>query len=303
VKIKQLAQVDSALAETQGLLDSAQAQLQEAVYALRHYADRLDLDPARLSGVGERLAAIHAAARKYRCDPEELADKLGALKSRLADLELAADFAALLEQEAAALAAYKAIAAKLTAGRKKAAAKLGKDVTTAMKSLAMGGGVFEVMLVPVAGSGSGHGDEQVEFRVAANPGIEPRALAKVASGGELSRISLAIQVVASRSAAVPTLIFDEVDAGIGGAVAEVVGKKLRELGAARQVLCVTHLPQVAAQADQQWSVAKQDDKGVVRSAVRVLDADGRIDEIARMLGGLSITATTRKHAAEMLGLR
>jgi DNA repair protein RecN (Recombination protein N) len=131
--------------------------------------------------------------------------------------------------------------------------------------------------------------------------VEPRALAKVASGGELSRISLAIQVVASKAAAVPTLIFDEVDAGIGGAVAEVVGRKLKALGESRQVLCVTHLAQVAAQADQQWSVAKHGDKGVVKSAVTVLDKAGRIDEIARMLGGMSITATTRKHAEEMLG--
>jgi DNA repair protein RecN (Recombination protein N) len=302
-KIKQLAQVDAGLAETQNLLDSAQAQLQEAVYALRHYADRVDLDPARLAGVGERLGALHSAARKYRCDPEELPEKLAALKSRLAELELASDFAALQQQEEAALGVYKQLAAKLTAGRKKAAGKFSKDVTTAMKSLAMSGGIFQVVLVPAAGKGSAQGDEHAEFQVAANPGVEPRALAKVASGGELSRISLAIQVVASKSAAVPTLIFDEVDAGIGGAVAEVVGKKLRELGAARQVLCVTHLAQVAAQADQQGSVAKQDEKGVVRSAVKVLDEKGRIDEIARMLGGMSITPTTRQHAAEMLGLR
>ncbi len=302
-KLTQLAQVDSGLAETKSLLDSAQAQLQEAVYALRHYADRVDLDPARLAGVGERLGALHAAARKYRCDAEELPEKLRTLKSRLAELELAADFAALQQQEEAALASYRELAAKLTAGRKKAAGKFAKDVTAAMKSLAMAGGLFQVVLVAVTGKGGVHGEEHIEFQVAANPGIEPRALAKVASGGELSRISLAIQVVATKSAAVPTLIFDEVDAGIGGAVAEVVGKKLKDLGAARQVLCVTHLAQVAAQADQQWSVAKQDDKGVVRSAVKVLDEKGRIDEIARMLGGMSITATTRQHAAEMLGLR
>ena len=171
-----------------------------------------------------------------------------------------------------------------------------------MHSLAMGGGVFEVAFNSLASRGSLHGNEQVEFQVAANPGVEPRPLAKVASGGELSRISLAIQVVASKAAAVPSLIFDEVDAGIGGAVAEVVGRKLRELGASRQVLCVTHLAQVAAQADHQWSVAKQGEKGAVKSAVTPLDRAGRIDEIARMLGGMSITATTRKHAAEMLGL-
>jgi DNA repair protein RecN (Recombination protein N) len=300
-KLKQLAQVDAGLVETQALLDSAQAQLQEAIYALRHYADRLDLDPARLADVGARLEAIHAAARKYRCDAEELPGRLESLQGRLAELELASDLGALVEQEQAAFAAYRAISGKLSAGRKKAALKLSKDVTAAMKSLAMGEGLFQVVLNPAQSESSAHGDEQIEFQVAANPGVEPRALAKVASGGELSRISLAIQVVASKAAAVPTLIFDEVDAGIGGAVAEVVGRKLKALGESRQVLCVTHLAQVAAQADQQWSVAKHGDKGVVKSAVTVLDKAGRIDEIARMLGGMSITATTRKHAEEMLG--
>ena len=301
-RIKQLAQLDSGLAETVSLLDSAQAQLQEAVYALRHYADRLELDTARLAGVSERLESIHGTARKYRCDAEELPTRLVALKERLAELELASDLDAILQQEAVAMSGYQLLAVKLTAGRKKAGAKLSKDVSAAMHSLAMGGGVFEVAFNSLASRGSLHGNEQVEFQVAANPGVEPRPLAKVASGGELSRISLAIQVVASKAAAVPSLIFDEVDAGIGGAVAEVVGRKLRELGASRQVLCVTHLAQVAAQADHQWSVAKQGEKGAVKSAVTPLDRAGRIDEIARMLGGMSITATTRKHAAEMLGL-
>ncbi len=300
-RIRQLSQVDAGLVETLSLLDSAQAQLQEAVYSLRHYADRLDLDPARLAGVSERLEAIHGMARKYRCDAEQLPAKLAGFKERLAELELASDLDALVEQERAALAGYQALAVKLTAGRKKAGAKLSKDVSAAMHSLAMGGGVFQVVLNALASRGSLYGNEQVEFQVAANPGVEPRALAKVASGGELSRISLAIQVIASKAAAVPTLIFDEVDAGIGGGVAEVVGRKLKELGASRQVLCVTHLAQVAAQADHQWSVAKQGDKGAVKSAVTPLDREGRIEEIARMLGGMSITPTTRKHAAEMLG--
>ena len=167
----------------------------------------------------------------------------------------------------------------------------------------MSGGRFEVELRPLLPEGSVAGNEQVEFLVATNPGAEPRALAKVASGGELSRISLAIQVITSRAAAVPTLIFDEVDAGIGGAVAEVVGRKLKTLGGERQVLCVTHLPQVAAQAREQWSVSKGAESGSARSRVAVLDQKSRIEEIARMLGGVAITATTRKHAAEMLGLR
>ena len=300
-RIRQLSQVDAGLAEALNLLESAQAQLQEAVYSLRHYADRLDLDPARLAGVSERLESIHRASRKYRCDAEELPERLAGLKERLAELELASDLDALVEQERAALATYQAVAKKLSVARKKAGAQLSKDVSAAMNSLAMGGGVFLVVLNPLASGGSLHGNEQVEFQVAANPGVEPRPLAKVASGGELSRISLAIQVIASKAAAVPTLIFDEVDAGIGGGVAEVVGRNLKELGTSRQVLCVTHLAQVAAQADHQWSVAKQGDKGGVKSTVSPLDREGRIEEIARMLGGMSITPTTRKHAAELLG--
>jgi DNA repair protein RecN (Recombination protein N) len=165
----------------------------------------------------------------------------------------------------------------------------------------MAGGRFEVALEPCAPAG--HGLETVEFRVAANQGQELRSLAKIASGGELSRIGLAIQVMTSRDSATPTLIFDEVDVGIGGRVAEIVGKLLARLGRERQVLCVTHLPQVAACADWQWRIAKADRNGETLSEVSVLDADGRVEEIARMLGGVNITATTRQHAAEMLEQR
>jgi len=184
-----------------------------------------------------------------------------------------------------------------------AAAKLGKEVTQAMQQLAMGGGAFEVALTPYPPEGSVHGMELIEFLVAANPGVEARALARVASGGELSRISLAIQVITSKAALVPTLIFDAVDVGIGGGVAEIVGRQLKILGRERQVLCVTHLPQVAAQADQQWSVSKFGTEGRVNTTVSVLDQKARVEELARMLGGTAITATTRKHAAEMLSLR
>ena len=184
--------------------------------------------------------------------------------------------------------------------RRKAAAKLGKEVSAAMADLALGVARFEVTLQPLV-DGSAHGDERVEFLIATNAGMAPRPLAKVASGGELSRVSLAIQVITAHRSAVSTLIFDEVDAGIGGAVAEMVGRTLRVLGADRQVLCVTHLPQVAACAEQQWTGAKESAAGVTRTAVRVLDPAGRVEEIARMLGGASITETTRRHAAEMLG--
>ncbi|MBE0613734.1 MAG: DNA repair protein RecN [Burkholderiales bacterium] len=294
---------DQRLREALDLIQSGAAQVQEAVYALRHYADRLELDPQRLAAVEARMEAIHGSARKFRLAPQELPAHLQQLQSRLAELEVASNLETLAKQEQQARSGYFDLAAKLGAGRKKAAARLGKEVTQAMQKLAMPGGRFEVALEPYPPEGSVHGSEQVEFLVAANPGVGARALAKVASGGELSRISLAIQVITSAAARVPTLIFDEVDAGIGGGVAEIVGRQLKTLGKERQVLCVTHLPQVAAQADRQWSVSKFGADGRVKTLVSVLDQKGRIEEVARMLGGTEITPTTRKHAAEMLSLR
>lgn len=294
---------DVRLREALELIRSGEAQVQEAVYALRHYADRLELDPQRLAAVEARMESIHGSARRFRIAPQDLPEHLQQLQARLAELEIASDLEALIKQEQQARKAYFDLAVKLGAGRKKAGAKLGKEVTQAMQALAMAGGRFEVGFKPYPPEGSAYGAEQVEFLVAANPGIEVRALAKVASGGELSRISLAIQVITSKAALVPTLIFDEVDAGIGGGVAEIVGRQLKTLGGERQVLCVTHLPQVAAQADQQWSVSKSGTEGRVASMVSVLDGKARIEEVARMLGGTEITATTRKHAAEMLSLR
>ena len=282
------------------MLESASAQIQEAGYGLRHYRDRVELDPARLRDVEARIDALHGASRKFRVPPAELPLFAASLAEKLAALETAADPDALVAQENEAKRHYDELAARLSAERKSAAAKLAKQVTAAMKELAMGGGRFDVSLEAVDG-GSPGGNEEVEFLVTTNPGMPARPLAKVASGGELSRLSLAIQVITSRSARVPTMIFDEVDAGIGGAVAEIVGRKMKALGADRQVLCVTHLPQVAAQADHQWSVAKGAANGVVRSQVTPLDGKARIEELARMLGGTEITATTRKHAAELLG--
>ncbi len=302
-RLRPLTEYDSGLRDTVAMLESGEAQLREAAYALRHYIDRVELDPARLREVEQRLEAVHGAARKFRAKPEALPELLVSLGQRLKDLEVTADLEALAKQEQAARSRYDALAGKLSAERGKAATKLAREVNAAMKELAMAGGRFEVELRSLLPDGSVTGNELVEFLVSTNPGTEPRALAKVASGGELSRISLAIQVITSKAAAVPTLIFDEVDAGIGGAVAEVVGRKLRALGEERQVLCVTHLPQVAAQAREQWSVAKGAESGSARSRVAVLDSKSRIEEIARMLGGVAITATTRKHAAEMLGLR
>lgn len=302
-RLRALTEYDASLRDTIAILESGEVQLREASHVLRHYADRVELDPQRLRELEQRLESVHDAARKFRSRPEALPDLLVELQGRLKDLEATADTEALARQEQATRSRYDSLAAQLSAERRKAAARLARDVNAAMKELAMAGGRFQVELRSLLPDGGPGGNEQVEFLVTTNPGTEPRPLAKVASGGELSRISLAIQVITSKVAAVPTLIFDEVDAGIGGAVAEVVGKKLRSLGEERQVLCVTHLPQVAAQAREQWSVAKAADGGSVKSRVAVLDERSRIEEIARMLGGMAITATTRKHAAEMLGLR
>jgi DNA repair protein RecN (Recombination protein N) len=239
-------------------------------------------------------------ARKYRVAPEQLNDALQRIVARLAELGGDADLAELEKQEKTAQQSYLAAAQKLTAGRKKAADKLAREITAALQTLAMQGGGFAVALLPLA-EGNACGLETVEFQVAANPGVPPRSLAKVASGGELSRISLAIQVATSQIASVPTLIFDEVDSGIGGRVAEIVGHLLKKLGKTYQVLCVTHLPQVAAAADQQWQVSKAVENSVTLSHITVLSGEQRVEEIARMLGGVKITETTRKHAAEMLG--
>ncbi len=295
-----LAEYDPALSEVAQLVQSAEAELAEAVSALRRYADRVDLDPARLAEVERRLEAVMGCARKFRALPEELPELLSRWQQRLAELGEAGDLAALQARVDAARQQYDKDAAKLSKARAKAAKALGDEVSQGMQELALGGGRFEIALVPVAG-GNAHGLENIEFRIGGLAGSEARSLAKVASGGELSRISLAIQVVTSRQASVPTLIFDEVDVGIGGGVAEVVGRLLHRLGRERQVLCVTHLPQVAARADWQWQVAKSKEGAAIKSRVMPLDAAGRVEEIARMLGGVEITATTRQHAKELLG--
>ena len=298
-RIDDLTEFDPALSEVGALLHSAQTELAEAVSALRRYADRVDLDPQRLSEVESRIDAVLSCARKYRTVPDELPELLERWQGRLSVLGEAADVVALEEKVQTARKRYETLAGKLTKARAAAAIALGKDVSKVMQQLALAGGRFDVALLPVV-AGSANGNEQIEFRISGLAGTDARALAKVVSGGELSRISLAIQVVTSQAASVPTLIFDEVDVGIGGGVAEVVGRLLRELGAERQVLCVTHLPQVAARATWQWQVSKSAQNGVVRSRVVQLDETGRVEELARMLGGVEITAITRQHAREML---
>jgi DNA repair protein RecN (Recombination protein N) len=300
VRLRSGLEFDTELQSTLTMLESAQNELQEAVYALRHYQQKLDTDPQQLRQQEQRMADVVEAARKYRVPPEQLPEVLAGIVARLDELGGNADLAELAKQDEAARAAYRDAANKLSEARITAAETLSVEITGAMQTLAMQGGKFSVALLPL-NEGNAHGMEMVEFQVAANPGSPLRSLAKVASGGELSRISLAIQVAASRAASVPTLIFDEVDSGIGGRVAEIVGSLLKQLGKRHQVMCVTHLPQVAAQADAQWQVSKAAHAGKTLSSIRVLEKAERIEEIARMLGGVKITETTRKHAAELLG--
>lgn len=292
---------DPGLQDTLSMLESAQNELQESVYALRHYEQGLDADPQQLQQQENRIAAIMEAGRKYRVQPEGLTKVLAEMNARLQELGGDADLDELAKQERAEHDKYLSAAKKLSAARKQAADALATEITQAMQTLAMQGGSFAVGLQQLI-EGNAHGLETVEFQVAANPGVPLRGLAKVASGGELSRISLAIQVAASKAATVPTLIFDEVDSGIGGRVAEIVGALLKQLGKRHQVMCVTHLPQVAAMADAQWQVSKAAKDGVTLSQIRVLKPQERVEEIARMLGGVKITDTTLKHAAEMLGV-
>lgn len=299
-RLGKLSGFDTRLAESLALLDSVDAELREVVYSLRDYGSSFDDDPQQLIEVEARIDALMGMARKYRCQPEDLPKKLADWQTQLAALEAATDQEALATAEAAALARYRAQAESLSGKRRQAASELSARISTEMQRLAMEGARFAIEL-SAASEPTAHGLETIEYLVAANQGSTLRPLAKVASGGELSRISLAMQVVISQVASVPTLIFDEVDVGIGGRVAEVVGKLLKQLGQRYQVLCVTHLPQVASCGDQHWRVSKSSAAGRTVSRIAPLDAEGRVLEIARMLGGEDITATTRQHASEMLG--
>lgn len=297
-RLGKLADIDAALKPVLDALEPARIQLQEAVYALNDYLSRVELDPKRLHEVEARVEALHGTARKFRIAPEELPEEHTRLAQELRQLSDASDLDALRAQEQKLLDAYTTLAKKLSSARAKAARVLSDAVTAAMQDLSMAGGRFEVALH--AAEPAAYGLEQVEFLVAAHAGTSTRPLAKVASGGELARISLAISVIASTATATPTLIFDEVDSGIGGGVAEVVGRLLKRLGSERQVLCVTHLPQVASQANQHFQVVKHSSDGRTLSRIASLDTKARVEEIARMLGGIEITATTRKHARELL---
>ena len=298
-KLGKLVSVDAELQPIVDLIESSRIQLQESVYALNNYLDRVELDPDRLHQLDARMEAMHSTARKFRVTPEELPEEHAKLSEKLQHLADASDIEGLRRQEEKIETEYREVAGRLSVTRRAAALELGQAVTRAMQELSMTGGSFEIALN--ACEPAAHGLEQVEFLVAGHAGTAPKPLAKVASGGELARIALAISVITSHATTTPTLIFDEVDSGIGGAVAEVVGRLLKRLGQGRQVLCVTHLPQVASQANQHFQVAKGTlDNGKTASRIDMLDAKGRVEEVARMLGGLEITATTRKHARELL---
>jgi DNA repair protein RecN (Recombination protein N) len=282
-------------------LESARIQLQDAGDQLRRLADHVESDPERLDEVDTRIAAYLRLARKHRVEPDDLATLLQRMETELAELDAGDAALESLEQGlATARADYAKAADALSVARHKAAKELDQAVTKAMQELGMIGGCFRVDLQKLDGDAGPHGRDRIEFRVAANPGSAPQPLARVASGGELSRIGLALQVLASAAQTVDTLIFDEVDSGISGAVAEVVGRKLRGLGERYQVLCVTHLPQVAAQAHRQLQVSKRQDERAARTEITPLDAEGRVEAIARMLGGVRITERSRAHAREML---
>ena len=297
--ISALAEHDSALSDISQALESAQIQIDEAVHGLNRYLQKLDLDPARLSEVEERMQALHGAARKYRTEADDLPKLLLDTTERLEALTASQNIEALRERVKQEELAYLKQAKQLSQKRNKAALDLGKQVSAAMQDLSMAGGQLEIALLPLA-EGGAHGLEQIEFLVAGHAGSTPRSLAKVASGGELARISLAISVITSKASFTPTLIFDEVDAGIGGAVAETVGKLLRQLGESHQILCVTHLPQVAAQGNHHLKVSKSQAGDKTLSQVMPLGRSERVEEVARMLGGATITDTTRRHARELL---
>ena len=297
-----LVEYDDTLGSILELLESVSIQVAEASDALHRYSESIDMDPARRDWVEERLDALQSVARKHRTTPGELLELCSKLRIEHDELSHAEERGKELESDVAeAKAAYHKIAKSLSTGRKAAATRFSAEVSDAMSGLGMPGGVFEVRLSPLAnGDVKPWGIDEIDFLISANPGQEPMPLSRVASGGELSRMSLAIQVIASDGSAIPTMVFDEVDNGVGGRVAEMVGHRLRELGTQRQVLCVTHLPQVASLADQHFRISKVSDGKATRTGAHVLNKEERIQELARMLGGVEITQKTVDHAAEML---
>ena len=300
--IEQMIEFDDALEPVLEVLNSASIQVGEAAEMLSRYGDSIDMDPTRRDWVEERLDAVQTISRKHRVSGDELPGLAVQLSVELDELSHAEERGRELEEQAnAAKARFLKLAKSLSKARSQAAKGFSAAVTEAMHGLGMPGGVFEVDLTPVpAESARPWGLDNIEFLISANPGQAPQPLSKVASGGELARMALSVQVIASDGSDIPTMVFDEVDSGVGGGVAEMVGRRLQELGADRQVLCVTHLPQVASLADQHFRISKVTDGKSTRTRVHVLGKEERTEELARMLGGVEITRKTLEHAAEML---
>ena len=300
--LEHLSTFDPHLEPVLAMLQEAGIQVSEATETLRRYADTIDMDPARRDWVEERLNAIQTVARKHRVEADELPKVQTRVRGQLSELQHAEERGAeLTEKTRKAAGSYHKNARRLSSARKDSAIRFSAAVTETMASLGMPGGIFDISVVECSeGNEKSHGIDNIEFLISANPGQPPMPLAKVASGGELSRMSLAIQVIASDGSTIATMVFDEVDSGIGGAVAEMVGRRLNQVGENRQVLCVTHLPQVASVADHHYRIHKMTDGKSTRTGIARLGNDERIEELARMLGGVAITKKTREHAAEML---
>lgn len=299
-ELRELCAHDNALETTVQTLDEALISLDEAVNDLRRHIDQIEIDPARLAWLDERLELYSRLARKHQCAVEQLPQRYQELADELATMQHGdADLEQLKAQVEQAEQDYLELAQQLREQRQHSAQRLSQRVSEAMQDLSMQGGRFHIVLKP-RNTPNAQGLDDVEFQVSANPGQPLKPLSKVASGGELARISLAITVITAQNLAVPSLIFDEVDSGIGGSVAEIVGQTLHAIGEHAQVLCVTHLPQVAAQGDHQLRVSKSSDGEQTQTQIEELDAKQRIEEIARMLGGVTITQQTRAHAKEML---
>ncbi len=304
--LKGLTQIEQFAPELNGvntLLNEAQIQIEEAAYELRHFLERQEANPAQLQEIEQQISVLQALSRKHHVKPDELLALQERLEHELAQLSHSGERIAELEKLTADYQqVYVPLAAELSAQRQKSAKKLQQHISRMMKELGMPNGEFLVEVTALASDTPKlNGNDSVTFLISANVGLPPKPLAKVASGGELSRISLAIQVTTASDKTTPTMIFDEVDSGIGGGIAEIVGQKLRQLSGNRQVLCVTHLPQVAAQAHQHLFVEKQHHADMTASQVRLLTDEERIIETARMLGGVELTANTLAHAREMLG--
>lgn len=299
--LRELPEKSAALTEAEQLLTSAQIQVEEAQREIERHNDTFNIDPERLQAVEERLSAVYDIARKHRIHPQELLELTRQLSTELAELQGGdARLDSLAEEVAQAEAEYRQLAGELSQQRQKAGVKLAKQVNGQLQALAMTNASFTVSITPQPDKPGLHGLEELEFLISTNPGQPPRPLNKVASGGELSRISLAIQVVTAQTSAIPTLVFDEVDVGIGGATGDVVGLLLRQLGEKGQVICVTHLAQVASKGHQHLQVRKITSKTSAESTLVTLEGEAKVEEIARMLGGMSLTEQSLAHAREIL---